>query len=75
MYIKQHPVNLNSVSTATVLAAHDEEFTAVYQALNDKVTATVITEIPLYVGQIAVVAGVGYIATGTSSTSDWKQIT
>lgn len=33
-----------------------------------------ITEAPLYVGQIAVVNGVGYIATGTS-TSSWKKIT
>lgn len=31
MYTKQHPVNLNSVSTATALAAHDEELTANYQ--------------------------------------------
>lgn len=30
MYIKQFPVNLNSVSTGTVLAAHDQELTANY---------------------------------------------
>ena len=80
MYIKQHPVNLNSVSTATALAAHDEELTDNYaehevivQQL--KQVTTVITETPLYVGQIAVVAGVGYMAVGTSSSADWKQVT
>ena len=30
MYVKQFPVNLNSVSTGTALAAHDQELTAVY---------------------------------------------
>lgn len=34
-----------------------------------------ISEAPAYVGQIAVVNGVGYLATGTTNTSDWKQIT
>ena len=80
MYIKQHPVNLNSVTTATTLAAFDKEFTdnyaeheAIVQQL--KQVAPVITETPLYVGQIAVVAGVGYMAVGTSSSADWKQVT
>ena len=31
MFTKQHPVNLDSVSTAAVLAAHDQELTSVYQ--------------------------------------------
>ena len=80
MYTKQHPVNLNSVTTATALAAHDEEFTdnyaeheAIVQQL--KQVATAITETPSYTGQLAVVAGVGYMAVGTSSSADWKQIT
>lgn len=30
MYVKQYPVNLNSVSTATTLAAHDKEITSIY---------------------------------------------
>lgn len=30
---------------------------------------------PDFIGQLAVVAGVGYMATGTSSSADWKQIT
>lgn len=30
---------------------------------------------PLFVGQFAVVGPLGYIATGTSSSADWKQIT
>ena len=30
MYVKQYPVNLNSVSTATALAAHDQELTTIY---------------------------------------------
>lgn len=37
--------------------------------------ATAITAAPAYVGQTAVVGGVGYMATGTASTADWKQIT
>lgn len=34
-----------------------------------------ISATPSFVGQIAIVSGVGYVATGTSSTSDWKQTT
>lgn len=34
-----------------------------------------ISEAPLYVGQTAVVSGEAYIAVGTSSSADWKQIT
>lgn len=34
-----------------------------------------ISEAPAYVGQIAVVNGIGYLATGTATTSDWKKIT
>lgn len=30
---------------------------------------------PLYIGQIAIVAGVGYMAVGTASAADWKQVT
>jgi len=36
---------------------------------------TSIAATPRFVGQFAVVAGVGYMATGTASTADWKQIT
>ena len=80
MYIKQHPVNLNSVSTATVLSAHDKELTdnyAEHEAIVEQLrqVATAITETPSYKGQIAVVAGVGYMAIGTSSSADWKQVT
>ena len=80
MYIKQHPVNLNSVSTATALAAHDEELTdnyAEHEAIVEQLreVATAITGTLSYIGQIAVVGGVGYMAVGTSSSADWKQIT
>jgi hypothetical protein len=37
--------------------------------------ATSIAATPSYVGQIAVVAGVGYLATGVASSADWTQIT
>jgi hypothetical protein len=37
--------------------------------------ATSIAATPSYVGQIAVVAGVGYLATGVASPTDWTQIT
>lgn len=30
---------------------------------------------PAYVGQFAVASGVGYMATGTASSADWKQVT
>ena len=36
---------------------------------------TSIAATPSYVGQIAVVAGVGYLATGVASPADWIQIT
>lgn len=45
-----------------------------YKKSYDNIIESSITEAPLYVGQIAVVNGVGYIATGTT-TSSWKQIT
>lgn len=34
-----------------------------------------VSSSPSYIGQLAIVDGVGYIAVGTSSSSDWKQIT
>jgi len=37
--------------------------------------ASAVSGAPSYVGQTAVVAGVGYMATGTASSADWKQIT
>lgn len=39
----------------------------------DPVTA--ITAVPDRIGKIAVVGGIGYLAVGTASTADWKQIT
>lgn len=36
---------------------------------------TSVAATPRYVGQIAVAAGVGYLATGVASAADWKQIT
>jgi hypothetical protein len=36
---------------------------------------TSISATPTRIGLFAVVSGVGYMSTGTSSTSDWKQIT
>jgi len=38
-------------------------------------TLTSISATPAYVGQRAVVGGVGYMATGTASSADWKQVT
>lgn len=46
---------------------------AVFQASDSMPTA--ITATPAYVGQMAVVGGIGYMAVGTGSTADWKQIT
>lgn len=37
--------------------------------------ATSITAAPDRVGRLAVVAGVGYLATGTAAAADWKRIT
>lgn len=36
---------------------------------------TSISATPSFIGQLASVSGIGYMATGTSSTADWKQIT
>jgi hypothetical protein len=42
----------------------------------DRITSTyVIAAAPPYAGRLAVVGGVGYMATGTASAADWKQIT
>lgn len=38
-------------------------------------TVAAITGIPSRLGQRAAVAGVGYMATGTASAADWKQVT
>jgi hypothetical protein len=37
--------------------------------------ASSISTVPNFIGQIAIVSGVAYIATNTSATTDWKQIT
>lgn len=34
-----------------------------------------ISSVPSFLGQTAIVSGIAYIATGTSSVTDWKQIT
>lgn len=36
---------------------------------------TSVSAAPEFIGQTAVVGGVGYMATGTSSSADWKQVT
>lgn len=46
-----------------------------YKKSYDNIIENSISEAPLYVGQIAVVNGVGYLATGIATTSDWKKIT
>jgi hypothetical protein len=43
--------------------------------INRTAVSTNITSTPQFVGQIAVVGSIGYLAVGTSSTADWKQIT
>jgi hypothetical protein len=40
----------------------------------DRAPSTTVSGAPVYVGQVAVVSGVVYIATGTSGPSDWKQV-
>lgn len=45
-----------------------------YKASYDNIIESSISEAPLYAGQIAIVNGVGYIATG-KTTASWKQIT
>jgi hypothetical protein len=42
---------------------------------NTLIPLTSISAAPSFVGQLSVVGGVGYIAKGTDSTSDWVQIT
>lgn len=46
-----------------------------YKKSYDNIIENSISEAPLYVGQIAVVNDVGYLATGNATTSDWKRIT
>jgi hypothetical protein len=36
---------------------------------------TSISNAPKFMGAISIVGGVGYLATGITSTTDWKQIT
>ncbi|MES2347032.1 MAG: hypothetical protein V4641_05610 [Pseudomonadota bacterium] len=39
------------------------------------IAVTAISGTPLWEGQTAVVSGIGYMAVGTSSSADWKQVT
>lgn len=51
------------------LAARDDAL------INAIVAVTSIASAPSFIGQIAVVDRVGYVAIGTASASDWVQIT
>lgn len=51
------------------LAGRDEQIADLITARNS------ISEVPLYVGQTAVVGRVGFMAVGTASVDDWIQIT
>lgn len=45
-----------------------------WRVTGQKGMLTSISDIPMFQGQIAVISGSAYIAVGTSSPSDWKQI-
>lgn len=45
-----------------------------YSAVQPATYKTSVSAIPEFIGEIAVVSGNAYIATGTASTSDWKRI-
>ena len=46
-----------------------------WQVVAQNGVRTFVGGTPDFIGQFAVVSGIGYIATGTSGSSDWKQIT
>ncbi|AWN22221.1 hypothetical protein DKM44_02365 [Deinococcus irradiatisoli] len=51
------------------------QFVKAHNADGTPAVLTFVTGTPSYKGKLAVVAGVGYMAVGTSSSADWKQIT
>jgi hypothetical protein len=62
--------------TATVRkATNTSTAAATWVAYGQTNPITSVASTPSFVGQFAVAAGVGYMATGTSSSADWKQIT
>ncbi len=63
-------VNGPRIRTGTRLRIDSVDGTAYIGGYKTSIIAT-----PAYIGQTAFVAGVGYMATGISSPSDWKQIT
>ena len=59
-----------TVTNATVQYA-----TPVFTRFEQAGAATSISSTPTFIGQFAVSGGLGYMATGTTSSADWKQIT
>ncbi|WP_267418857.1 BppU family phage baseplate upper protein [Bacillus sp. GC_Bacil_1] len=68
----------NTANSARILTsgkALGNEGSIVTSTCQTDQTLTSIAATPLFIGQIAVVGGIGYIATGTALVSDWKRIT
>lgn len=64
-----------SAYDSDLLNSLDKALGEISRAFNQTRPASAISTRPIYEGQIAVVAGVPYIATGTASSADWKEIT
>ena len=58
-----------------VEVARQEDLDTANTQLTLLIPITSISSTPSFIGQLAVVDGIGYMAVGTSGASDWKQIT
>jgi hypothetical protein len=68
-------VTFNSVCDATVAAGLFTNAAAVFSVTGQVGYMTSIAATPSYVGQLAVVSGAAYIATGVASAADWEAAT
>ena len=73
-------INNTMKTGATALINLCEKFISGNNVYHDKIgyqpmlPKSAITTTPEFIGEYAIVSGIAYIATGTASTADWKQI-
>lgn len=71
-------VVIRSHATTGIFFIRPTYYSSIISTENDGIMPKILTDInsiPTLIGQIAIVGGTAYMATGTSSLSDWKQIT
>lgn len=75
MAVSGTTITLDNAADVTVTAAGITYRAPVIIVARQNGVMTNIASAPSFVGQMTIVGGIGYLASGTSSTADWKQIT